>query len=328
MAQNNDSLAIMLLCCRMSATRQELFDPLSPQEYYSLAYRLRTHVHKTPEWLLGRSVGELMATLEITEQEAHRILVLMERMVSLSYELDSYDKNDIGIITCADKRYPARLTERLGQLSPPVLYVSGNMNLFHEPVLSFIGSVPGNADSEAETRRLMDAALASSITVATGATSGLDRSAESILLKNGGKLIAWLPGGFDDVLAGGTLRDMINERRAAALSIVHPLSPVRSSFARARSKCLYATGTVACLIGCEFKRGDTWEGASEALKNRYTDRLYCWDTDLFTGNKPLIERGAIAVADTANIDFRRVRTRWEQDEGEQLSVFDDRHLIY
>lgn len=324
----HDSLAIMLLCCRMSATRQELFDPLSPQEFHSLEHKLRTRVHKTPEWLMGRSVGDLMHSLDIDEQQAHRILVLLERSVSLSYEADAYSRDDIEIVTCADRKYPSALSRRLGQFAPPILYVSGNMNLFHEPVLSFIGSIPGNAQAEAETRALSEAAVSSGTVIAAGATSGLDRVAEDALRDNGGRLIAWLPGGFDEVKAGGALGEMILQRRAAALSIVHPLSPVRSAFARGRSKCLYASGTASYLVGCEYKRGDTWEGAAEALRNKFTDRLYCWDTDMFTGNKPLIERGALPLADVSKLSFERLRTRWSQDGGEQMSVFDDRHLIY
>ena len=54
MSQNNDSIAVMLLCCRMSATRQELFDPLSPPEYHALAQTLQKKLLKIfnnfPSW--------------------------------------------------------------------------------------------------------------------------------------------------------------------------------------------------------------------------------------------------------------------------------------
>jgi len=102
MAQNNDSIAVMLLCCRMSATRQELFDPLSPQEYHALEQTLSKKLKTTPGWMFGRDIGELMEELGVTEQEAHRLVVLMERMVSLSYELDNYARHSIEIITCVD----------------------------------------------------------------------------------------------------------------------------------------------------------------------------------------------------------------------------------
>lgn len=328
MSQNNDSIAVMLLCCRMSATRQELFDPLSPPEYHALEQVLSKKLKTTPGWMFGRDIGELMQELGVTEQEAHRLVVLMERMVSLSYELDNYDRSGIEVITCVDRRYPLSLKRRLGVNAPPVIYACGNMNLFREPTLAFAGSVPGEEITERETRLLADRAAETETVFASSATSGLDQVAEFRLLENGGRLIAWLPGGMIEAIQRDGLADLLRERRAVACSIVHPGAAVQSQNARARAKCLYATGTVSYVLGCEYKRGDTWDGAAEALRNKYTERMYCWETDLFSGNAVLLKRGAAALSGADKLDFAQLRTRWMQEEGEQLSVFDDRHLIY
>lgn len=328
MSQSNDSIAVMLLCCRMSATRQELFDPLSPQEYHALEQTLSKKLKTTPGWMFGRDIGEMMQELEVSEQEAHRLVVLMERMVSLSYEMDNYARRGIEIITCVDRRYPLSLSRRLGVNAPPVIYVCGNMNLFREPTLAFAGSVPGEEATERETKLLADRCAQAGIVFASGATSGLDQTAEERLLENGGRLIAWLPGGMFEAVEREGLAQLIHERRAVACSVVHPGAAVQSNNARARSKCLYATGTVSYVLGCEHKRGDTWDGAAEALRNRYTERMYAWETDLFSGNAMLIKRGANALPGVEKLDLGQLRTRWMQEEGEQLSVFDDRHLLY
>lgn len=328
MAQNNDSIAVMLLCCRMSATRQELFDPLSPQEYHALEQTLSKKLKTTPGWMFGRDIVELTQELGVTEQEAHRLVVLMERMVSLSYELDNYDRCGIELVTCVDRRYPVSLKRRLGAYAPPVIYACGNMNLFREPVLAFAGSVPGEERTERETVLLADRACDAQTVFATSGTSGLDQTAECRLADNGGRMITWLPGGMTEAIQREGLADLIRDRRAVACSIVHPGAAVQSQNARARSKCLYATGTVSYVLGCEHKRGDTWDGAAEALRNRFTERMYCWETDLFSGNAMLIKRGAVGISGADKLDFAQLRTRWMQEEGEQLSVFDDRHLIY
>lgn len=328
MSQSNDSIAVMLLCCRMSATRQELFDPLSPQEFHALEQTLARRLNAAPGWMFGRDIGELMQELGVSENEAHRLVVLMERMVSLTYEMDNYDRSGIELITCVDKRYPATLKRRLGQSAPPVLYISGNMNLFREPALAFTGSVPGEERTRRETVLLADRAAQAQAVFATSGTSGLDRTAECRLLDNGGRLIAWLPGGMNEALQREELSELIRQRRAVACSVVHPGAAVQSQNARARSKCLYATGTVSYVLGCEYKRGDTWDGAAEALRSRYTERMFCWETDLFSGNAMLIKRGAVGIEGAEKLDFAQLRTRWMQQEGEQLSVFDDRHLIY
>ena len=325
MPQNNDSIAVMLLCCRMSATRQELFDPLSAQEFSQLYSRLRK-TGKTPGWLLGRDIGEIMHAIGASEQDAHRLLVLMERMVSLSFELDKYQQHGVEVVTCVDRRYPAQLERRLAAGAPPVLYVCGNMSLFREPSLAFAGSVPGEDASQRETELLADRAAAAKVVLVTGATSGLDQTAEYRLLENGGRLIAWLPGGMLDIIRREGLGEMLAERRAAAISICHPEAPVLSLNARARSKCLYASGTVSYVIGCDYKRGDTWEGAAEALRGRHTERMYVWDTDLYPGNAMLLKRGAAPIEGADKLDFDQLRARWSRDEGEQLSVFDDRRL--
>ena len=327
MPQNNDSIAVMLLCCRMSATRQELFDPLSAQEFSALLSQLRK-TGKTPGWLMGRDIGEIMRAAAVTEQEAHRLLVLMERMVSLSYELDKYELSGVEVITCADRRYPSQLSRRLGVMAPPVLYACGNMSLFREPSLAFAGSVPGEDASARETALLADRAAEAKTVLVTGATSGLDQTAEYRLCENGGSLIAWLPGGMLETIRREGLSELLASRRAAAISVCHPEAPVQSQNARARSKCLYASGTVSYVIGCEYKRGDTWDGAAEALRGRYTERMYVWDTDLYPGNAMLLKRGAIPLEGADKLDFQQLRSRWSQDEGEQLSVFDDRRLLF
>lgn len=328
MPQNNDAIAVMLLCCRMSATRQELFEPLSAPEYHDLAQTLQRKLNAAPGWLFGRDISELKRELNVSEQEAHRLVVLMERMVSLSYELDYYDQYGIEVVTYVDKRYPVSLKRRLGLNAPPVIYVCGNMNLFRDPVLSFAGSIPGEERTERETCVLADRATETGTVFASGATSGLDQIAEFRLFENGGRLIAWLPGGMIETLGREGLSDLLRDRRAVACSIVHPGAAVQSQNARARSKCLYATGTISYVLGCEHKRGDTWDGAWEALRNRYTERMYCWDTDMFSGNRVLISRGALALSGAEMMDFQMLRNRWSQEEGEQLSVFDDRHLLY
>ncbi len=328
MSQNNDSIAVMLLCCRMSATRQELFDPLSPQEFHALQQTLSKKLKVTPSWMFGRDIGELMDELEISEQEAHRLVVLMERMVSLSYELDAYDQHGISIVTCVDRMYPETLRRRLGAYAPPIIYVCGNMNLFRDPTIAFAGSIPGEERTERETNLLADRATEAGVVFATSATSGLDQVAEYRIFENGGRLIAWLPGGMFEAIQREGLAELIRDRRGVACSIAHPGAAVQSQNARARAKCLYATGTVSYVLGCEYKRGDTWDGAAEALRNKFTDRMYCWDSDIFSGNSVLMKRGAVGLESAAKLDFGQLRTRWSQEEGEQLSVFDDRHLIY
>lgn len=328
MPQNNDAIAVMLLCCRMSATRQELFDPLSPQEYHALKQTLTKKLQKTPGWLIGRDIGELMQTVGVTEQEAHRLVVLMDRMVSLSYELDSYSRNGIELITITDRRYPASLSRRLGPSAPPVLYVCGNVNLFREPVLAFAGSIPADDRSAAEARLLADRTAQANMVLATSATSGLDSIAREQILLNGGRLIEWVPGGLTEAVRSESAQKLLQEGRCVLCSIVHPDSPIQSQNARSRSKCLYASGVVSYVAGCEYKRGDTWEGAAEALRGHYTERMLVRDTDAYSGNEMLIKRGAAGVSGVEELNFSLIRARYDQDEGEQLSVFDDRHILF
>lgn len=328
MPQSNDSIAVMLLCCRISAARQELFDPLSPPEFHALKQVLDKKLGKPVGWVLGRDIGEFMKELEIEEQEAHRLVVLTERMVSLSYELDKYDQHGVEVVTWEDKLYPDTLRRRLGVNAPAVLYASGNLNLFRDPVLTFIGSVPGEAVAMEQTRILCDRATKAEVVVATGATGGLDQEAEYRLFENGGRMIAWTPGGMLETIGREGLKELIAARRAAAVSVCHPESAVQSQNARGRSKCLYGCGAVSYVQGCEYKRGDTWDGAADALRGHYTDRMYVWDSNLYSGNAMLIKRGAVPVSGADMFDFEKLRTHWLQSEGEQLSVFDDRRLLY
>ncbi len=116
------------------------------------------------------------------------------------------------------------------------------------------------------------------------------------------------------------LSKLIEERRGAAVSPLHPEALPTGPTAKRRGRCLYAQAAAAFVFGCELKKGDTWQCAADALRERTCRFVYAWEPSPYPGNRALIERGAIPFPGPVN--FSQMAGLWQGAEAEQLSFFD------
>ena len=108
---NDRSLAISILCSHLCAG--EGVAPLEPKEYSALAAQLREK-KIDPEELLGFSRQDFLQRLETSGEQAERLLRLLDRSASLSFEISRYESMGITLLTRADGAYPKKLKEKLG----------------------------------------------------------------------------------------------------------------------------------------------------------------------------------------------------------------------
>ncbi len=321
MQHSDNAFATMLLMSQLSADREEIVRPLSAAEFYALRERAAECGMKNLGELIDMDLSAVRMALKLEENEAYRVCVLMNRVMPLSYALERFAEAGIDFVTLEEENYPARLSERLGRKAPPMVYACGDLSLAAETSITLAASSCSRPDTIGCARELAAMACEAGVTMITGGESGFGRLIEREALQGNGRMVTFLAESLCERICQSGLSEMIATGRAVAMSIIHPEAKYTVSHALDRNKCLYALGNAAFVITCEKGRGTTWEGASSALRNGYTDRIYVWENEDIPGNMELIARGATPFRSPQDIRFRELKAAWEKPAYEQLSLF-------
>ena len=123
---NKNAEAITLLCSRLCMA--DGIKPLEPKEWSELAECLMAKKIQ-PGYLLDCGLTDVMRELSYTEEEAARLMRLIDRSGSMRFELAKYEDAGIQVVTRADTAYPKQLKHKLGNTCPPLFYYAGDLNL-------------------------------------------------------------------------------------------------------------------------------------------------------------------------------------------------------
>lgn len=320
MAHNDDAFATMLLMSQMSANRDEIERPLSCAEYYQLRLRVSDSSIGSLGGLIGMDLYAIRRALEMSEPEAYRLCVLLNRVMPLSYALEKFGEAGIEITTMDEVGYPKRLIDGLGEKAPPMLYSTGDLSLTKRSAIALIGNSAAKSETTELADELVHAAVDAGLVVVTGGENGFGRSVEREVVQSGGSLISFLAESLSERKQG--LSAAIANGQALLTSIVHPEARYTASHALERNKCIYGLSNAAFVICCEKGRGAAWDGACSAMRNRYTEKVFVWDNPSLPGNRELIARGAAGFVDPREIPFREMKRVWDTPAFEQTSLFD------
>ncbi len=110
-------------------------------------------------------------------------------------QIHQYEKNDIAVITIFDKEYPSYLKEIY---QPPwALFAKGDINLLEkEPKLAVVGSRQVTQYGRNAIRMIFPGLIENDILIVSGLAKGVDALAHEYAIKNGGRTIAVIAGGF------------------------------------------------------------------------------------------------------------------------------------
>ncbi len=168
--------------------------------YHSLGSRrsslvaLLEHFSGEPGRVRSRSVNELKAT---GLDHATICSIGARRHPQVANDLSWAERDHNHLICFDDDAYP----ELLRQINdyPALLYVSGNLNLLHDPQIAIVGSrhcTPGGAQNAFEFAYQLASA---GLTITSGMALGIDASAHRGALGATGKTIAVTGTGLDQV---------------------------------------------------------------------------------------------------------------------------------
>lgn len=317
MNYSDDAFATMLLTMALSPNREEYARPLSTQELARLTERVRACGLNRIGRLMNMDIGGLMFHLDVSEEEAYRVYTLLNRSVQLSYTMESDMQEGIEVVTCYDEEYPLRLKKRMGETAPPVFYRKGAAELLSAPMLAIVGI--SGVKTSPETRDSIETLVRNGIrlgyTILTGGELGVSRVAMNFAAEYGGTLVEILGGDMRAHAREEGISALLEQGRAAVVSLEHPEALFTVSHAIARNKLVFSMAEAAFIFNTDGKRGEL-----DAIRNRYCDWIYAWTG--YANNLPLIARGATPAANIAEMDLSDLSRRWKNSESEQLNMFD------
>ena len=280
-----DSLALLLLCSQLGLD-DDSDKPLTLREWNPLARRLRSSsLH--PSDLLAVSTGS--PPLELSPDERERLTSLLARDVHP--ELARLASLGIHTLTRADKDYPERYRERLGDSAPAVLFYAGEKALLGQPGIAVVGSRHLDDAGQECARFVGNACGLSGQVLYSGGARGVDTLSMESALEARGTAVG--------VLADGLARAVKSQREAlnrGNLCLVTPYGP-NAGFsvgaALGRNRLIYTLADYAIVVASDAETGGTWAGATETLRNGWIPVFVLNHERMPDGNRLLMQKGAL-----------------------------------
>ncbi len=238
-------------------------------------------------------------SLGYSAKQAERFVALLERDECLRSYLS---RPDIRVISRLSGDYPERL-QRLRAYMPTALFCKGDVSLFSTRCIALVGSRVLPARNRAFAERIGTIAAYEGFTLVSGGAVGADTAAQNACLKNGGKVICFVP----DELS--RYREHPNILYCSDEGWDLPFTAAR---ALRRNHYIHALGEKTFVAACPRPKGGTWSGTSYNLNHRLSE-VYALD-DNTEGTRLLTAMGAVAISeDISSIEDLLPR---------ELSIFD------
>lgn len=270
--------------------------PLPARKFWQLSR------HIEPSKLRGMTATAIAAELAIDTAGAERLCKLFDRSVGLALSLEELDHSGIWTITGVGKRYPARLRARLADAAPVVLHGVGDVSLLSQDGVGVVGSRNVADESSQIARQIAQAAVKNGLPVVSGAARGIDKDAMNAAFHADGHVVGVLAESLERTVARPGTRRGIADGRICLVTPYQPTVPFSVGNAMGRNKIIYGLSRCTIVVVSDNAAGGTWDGATEALRNHY-GRVAAWTgRGSGPGNTALVERGAVALGDLAQVD--------------------------
>lgn len=332
---NPNAMAITIFCSSLCEPPNA--KTLTPAEWSWLAAQLRKQGLE-PEALLNFSEGDFHKRLGMDDAQTQRLLRLLDRSGSLTFEINKYENRGIQILTRADEHYPKQLKEKLrGSGCPPLFYYAGDLSLLNKKAVGYVGSRHIDEEDADFARLTLHKTLDNGFCTVSGGARGIDTVAESETIQKGGESIVYLADSMMRRIKNPDVLRAIQDQQLLLLSVVRPTAGFSVGSAMMRNRYIYAQSVGTVVIRSDLGKGGTWSGATENIKNAWCE-TFCWQNESYAGNMELIRWGATPI--TKDWDGKINPGEWEarmQDkhqqaakektketvaEADQLSLFD------
>ncbi len=291
---SRDSMAMLLLCSNIASPHagKAVARPLSIREWDLLASKIADSTLKTPAALMTGNPGDWREELGLSENQAERLRALLSLGGNLGIALERLENIGIWVTTRIEDGYPGRLKSLLKDRAPIYLFGAGDAGILESEGIAIVGSRDVDEEGAKFADLLARKCASEGITVISGGARGVDQTAQKAAHEAGGKVICVLPHGLEPAIRKRETREALLSGRLCMLSATHPKASFNVGSAMERNKYIYALSRFAVVVSSSYKKGGTWEGAIENLRNGWVPLLVRSGETVPEGNRRLIEEGA------------------------------------
>ncbi len=273
--------------------------PLSAPEYW----RLRETCPR-PSTLLGQSEEQLVNRYGLVTGLASRIVVLLDRVRVMAFELERLEHSGIRTLTPFDSCYPRHLVDRLRSKAPGTVHAAGALELLNQPGIGVVGSRDVSPEGADVARGVSAKAADLGFSLVSGGARGVDRLAMNTAFQAGGNVIGVLADSLVRKLRNPDVRRAIYEDRVVMCTPYNPGTPFQVWTAMGRNKLIYALSEITVAVASEPGKGGTWSGATEALNGGF-GRVAVWrGLGEGPGNEGLEKRGAVPMRSIEELEAK------------------------
>ena len=318
---SEDAKVILLLCGDLGKASQ--VKPLALGEYNRVARWLREKALRPAHLLKPDHIPSLAQEAAIDEP---RLRMLLERGMQLGLAVENWNQSGIWIICRSDSEYPDRFKLHLVDQAPAILFGIGSRSLLRGGGVAIVGSRDVDDAGRTFARDVAAGCARGGVPVVSGGARGVDETAMSAALAEGGAAIGVLANKLLQRSVTREARDGLANGQLLLLSPYHPEAGFSTGSAMARNKLIYALADYGLVVSATYNRGGTWAGAVEEMKRDRARPIFVRIEEIVPeGNRKLAERGAIPFPE---MDEVRLTPEWLRHLAEvkalaQMPLFKD-----
>ena len=287
---SDNAMSAILLCSYLGIDNDAPFKPLTLTEWNELLDRVGQQGQQ-PSVVMEQNQSFLREN-GYGQEYMERIKRLLSRGGTLAFKLNDLEGKGIGIVTQFDRDYPVLMKRKLKKKTPPVLFYCGDIGLAKKIGIGVAGSRNVDEAGIRFTQKLVEKAAAERLVVYSGGAKGVDGVAERAAVESGSAAVSFVAESMLSKISKKDILDAIIGKKCLLLSDVKPDAGFSAARAMNRNKYIYTSSYGTFVVASDYKKGGTWAGATEAMKNEWT-RVLVWNHREYEGNDRLIEKGAI-----------------------------------
>lgn len=289
-----DSKVILLLGSRLGIRKDSDLTPLTLREWNILEKKLSASGLESPADLLGMGVNGIQLNLEFSEDEAIRIVELLERIELLELSLAYYGEKGIQVVTRNEEVYPQRYKERLRDSSPLVLFYAGEPALMGQTGIAVVGSRHLDPIGQACAEFVGNTCGLSGLVLYSGGAKGVDSISTWAALEARGTAVSVLAHSLEQTIKDSATKKAIERGDLCLVTPYTPDAGFSVGTAMGRNRLIYCLADYAIVVASDAEKGGTWAGATETLKAGWVPVFILDHPDMPNGNRLLIQKGGVA----------------------------------
>jgi len=290
---NKAKRTILIMCSSLGVENKKEAKRFTDLQWDSIQEKIKNSDLNSIEAFYDINKIQIDEYIDISEDYKNRIIKLFEREKELLKEVIKLKKIGINILVKSDENYPDDLINKLNKKTPNILYYCGDIEILKNRGIGIVGSRDIDKESLDFTKKIAQFAVEEDINIVSGGAKGVDLTSEKEALKGNGKVISIVANNLIKKVSEN--RKYIKNKNLLVISEVEPDEHFRIYNAMSRNKYIYILSNACIVVKSGYKKGGTWTGAEESLKNNWTKVFVREDKDTPKGNKELIMLGAEAI---------------------------------